>query len=741
MSDLADGSHGIPNTLPKILVTGDVVTDHYIYEGTQTRPGSKIRLDTIAKETSGGAALLDELLREISSQSPGRFSVACGFDVKKIADSAAAGYCVMRPFEKQPKGKVKVWRMAEALGFGAGANKLDLSAIDSEELKKDHLITVLDDAGLLFRLWPAQTAWPRFLVDSTRKLPEWLVIKMSGPVASSDLWHTLASGQTQDNQPQCVRDSADLRNRTIAVISINDLRVEPILVSKNLSWERAALDLVEELRVNPRLAGLRELRFVIVSLDTDGALIAEFPRDGAPRFRLVFDPGRLEGDFDAGLEGSLFGYQTCLTAAVVSQLVTISSSSADAIESIEQGVRTGLCTMRRLLVDGHGPAADTSGSPIPGFPILVLATEIVSEKHDWSYGCVEIPSGRLRSDPWTIIAGGSATGTTVPLWGLARRVALHGVSKLQETPYLQFGKLFSVERTEIESLRTLQRLMISYRDDPKAEKPLSIAAFGPPGSGKSFGVKQLAKAIFADDTPPLEFNLSQFEDASELRGLFHQVRDEVLRGRLPVVFWDEFDSQNLKWLQYLLAPMQDGTFQEGQITHPIGKCVFVFAGGTRWRFEDFGEPPADLVKAIADAKCTGAATLEKLEARREDLLADFVVKKAPDFKSRLAGYINVLGPNPRDLDDITFPVRRALLLRVHLGVDADKSPTIDPGLLAAFLEIKKYRHGARSLEKIAEQVRLASRTGEFTRSDLPARSQLELHVDAEQFLTLVERET
>ena len=135
------------------------------------------------------------------------------------------------------------------------------------------------------------------------------------------------------------------------------------------------------------------------------------------------------------------------------------------------------------------------------------------------------------------------------------------------------------------------------------------------------------------------------------------------------------------------------------------------------------------------------AQLARIKRKREQWEADFKAKKGPDFKSRLAGYINVVGPNRRDDHDITFPVRRALLLRVHLGVAPEGSLTIDPGLLAAFLKIKEYRHGARSLEKIAEQVRLASRTGEFTRSDLPSRNQLDLHVDAEEFLTVVEAET
>ncbi len=98
--------------------------------------------------------------------------------------------------------------------------------------------------------------------------------------------------------------------------------------------------------------------------------------------------------------------------------------------------------------------------------------------------------------------------------------------------------------------------------------------------GKSFGTKEIAKEVVGAKTPFLEFNLSQFKGVEELIGAFHQVRDKVLEGDTPVVFWDEFDSGSYRWLQYLLAPMQDGKFQEGQITHPIGKCIFVFAGAT-----------------------------------------------------------------------------------------------------------------------------------------------------------------
>ena len=137
-------------------------------------------------------------------------------------------------------------------------------------------------------------------------------------------------------------------------------------------------------------------------------------------------------------------------------------------------------------------------------------------------------------------------------------------------PYASFGKLFTADRDEIEALRNIQRLMQEYENSQTETKPLSIAVFGPPGAGKSFGIRQIAETALRGKKSFLEFNLSQFENGSDLIGAFHQVRDKVLEGGTPIVFWDEFDSQNYRWLQYLLAPMQDGKFQEGQITHPIG---------------------------------------------------------------------------------------------------------------------------------------------------------------------------
>jgi hypothetical protein len=176
--------------------------------------------------------------------------------------------------------------------------------------------------------------------------------------------------------------------------------------------------------------------------------------------------------------------------------------------------------------------------------------------------------------------------------------------------------------------------------------------------------------------------------------------------------------------------MQDGAFQEGQITHPIGRAIFVFAGGTSHRMEEFG------------------ADLDEVERR---------AAKLPDFISRLKGFLNVLGPNPitRPVDEGTgepipdpyFIIRRAIILRVLFelnlpqiirSVNGVRRVHIDNGILRALLETERYKHGVRSMESILHMSLLAGATS-FERSNLPPEDQLNLHVDGRDFLARVQQ--
>jgi hypothetical protein len=703
----------------RVLVTGDVVIDHNIYRGNRDRPASLETLGTHRQTSRGGAKLVFDLLDHVGrlaaktsgvgSNKPPLFSVTLGLEKKSFGKlpTDRQGYGIWRAFPKSKGAKEKVWRMSDSLGYGSLCEKNYVPVPDVEALAQAANVLVLDDGGLGFRVCTSQDAWPKPLRESTASPPARVVLKMAAPVAQGDLWRTLSSG--------------DWARRTVALFSIEDLRREEVRISSGISWERTALDLVQELEQNPILRPVACCGYHVVSFGVEGAMLVESDGKRSLDYTLIFDPARLEGDWSREIEGEVFGYMSCLTAAVARHLLV-----EDTKDGLVNGIKAGLSAMRTLLVEGHGPVYSSD----PRLPLTAIAAEILKPSTQFAVARVPDAHANVDRSKWTIItdASGAPMDAPAPLYGMARRAALLGPKALQGIPYQKFGKLFTVDRSEIEALRNLQELVQRYEETDDGEKPLNIAVFGAPGAGKSFSVKQIARAALGDKVPILEFNLSQFNGIDDLVAALHVARDKRLEGRTPVVFWDEFDTHNYKWLQYLLAPMQDGAFREGQIVHPIGKCVFVFAGGTSYDFENFGPQP------------------------EEPEYADFKMKKGPDFISRLSGYLNVLGPNPRqqldrdsrkwihDPTDICFPVRRALLLRVMAECYGNAPLSIDSGVLTALLEVRRYNHGARSMQKIVSTLRERGVRGIIRRSDLPPSELMAMHADCDEFVEIANRD-
>ncbi len=695
-----------------ILVTGDVVLDHHVYVGERTGPDSSRRVGTIDRTSEGGAGLVFRILETLSTRdhstpgAEGGYTVEFGLDsgIFGKLDSCLNAYANWRPF---PLDKQQIWRMDRELGYGSPCSRVFPYAEHcNPKLSPDPELLLIDDGGLGFRHGIQKAAWPFCLTHENAGLPRWIVLKMSSPLAQGDLWRLL---------------SGRFRDRLIVVVSIGDIRKEEVQVSRGISWERTAIDLTEELCANPAVKGLLNCRHLIVSFGDEGALHVEITGQ-EKRFRLFFDISQMEQESGEKIKGRGLGFTACLTSGMADKLARGGSE-----DPIAEGIRAGLSAMRMMHLQGHGPVTDGT----PGFPFDAVARDILDPKSRFSE--IDLPDPE-RSDAgvkksWTIMTAflGGVKKNPRPLYGAGRRVAILGPDALNHVPFSRFGRVFTVDRNEIESLRTIQTLIRDYLDRDPGKKPLNLAVFGPPGAGKSFGIGEIARGILGKDVPILEFNLSQFGDPAALMGAFHQVRDKVLEGVMPIVFWDEFDSREYFWLQYLLAPMQDGKFLEGQISHPLGKCVFVFAGGTSYTMENFGPVPGD--------------------ARKWE---EFKIKKGPDFVSRLAGYLNVLGPNRRlvmnpstgtwedDPGDVCFPVRRALLMRSMLGLKDGDRLDIDQGVLSALIETDRYRHGSRSLEKIV--LSLKRTESAIRRSDLPTDDILSLHTDTNRFISIINRD-
>ncbi|NGM37988.1 hypothetical protein G4G93_29475 [Methylobacterium sp. DB0501] len=721
----------------RVVVTGDLVVDHHLYEGEGDRPGLAGSRGVRFVDAWGGAA---GLARLIAAAAPHRGGPGISVQLKLSAGPGPRqithAYATWAPHptddrepEREPR---KVWR-ARLLGFGEGmdrasapfpaeapdqAAEVDAAEVDAAADAPPADVFVLDDANLGARydsgLFRGLDGRPTVLPGP----PSWIILKTTMPVARGDLWSRLEE---------------EGLDRTVCLVSADDLRAEGAAISRGLSWERTVADLRRALRTDPQLRKLACARHLVVALSLDGVLWVDRPVGASARAVLMFDPGGIEGRWNASRAGTVPGRLTAFAAALALWCAEDAgweeagwkgdSQDGDPEKirraGFEAALAAGLAAMRDLADLGHGSA----GEKPEGFPVERVA-KVAASLPVKAFARVEVPWAGA-DDNWTIVEAAQVphgVEPRAPVPGLARLLVTHGPSKiLGAIPYAVFGKMVAIDPQEIEALRGLHALMSAYRADTKRTRPLCLGVFGPPGAGKSFGVKQLAFELFGERSW-LEFNLSQFEKPSDLMGPFHRGRDRALEGVVPVVLWDEFDSEHWKWLQYLIAPMQDGHFQDGQLTHSTGRAVWIFAGGTSWTFEHF-----------------------KRNGKVPETAKTFKACKGPDFVSRLDGYFDVLGPNPRAEDeagtarprDGTFPLRRAQLVRSLLAGPGEGRLDIDSDLLNALLLVPGYRHGARSLDKLVASLRSPAGVP-VRRSALPPPRQLDMFVDGPAFTRIID---
>lgn len=181
--------------------------------------------------------------------------------------------------------------------------------------------------------------------------------------------------------------------------------------------------------------------------------------------------------------------------------------------------------------------------------------------------------------------------------------------------------------------------------------------------------------------------------------------------------------------------MQDGEFKDGEKAHPIGKAIFAFAGGTSKSFKEFSREEycnQDNGKNKSDKGNNG-----------EEVFEEFVKAKGPDFVSRLQGYVDIIGPNPNDVRDKFYIIRRAVLLRAILMgqkniIEKGIKVHIDEDVLDALLLIPEYKHGSRSMSSIVDMSMLSGRNI-FEKAALPSPKQLDLHVNSDIFMKILDR--
>jgi hypothetical protein len=677
----------------RIVVAGDVRIDELDYETLPlASDGARWERSPQARRADlrGDSLLLARFLREVA----GAGVITCDMPSEDLARAnAIRATASLERFPGDKRRKDTTWRVGRFAGFAGPADRSETTwRVTNDDA--DAELVVLDDAGNGFADTPE--VWPEAIRQGDRR--PLVVLK----TRDTDLRSALA-GKLLAEHP----------GRLVLLMRADDLRERGANISRGLSWERTASDLLRQLGANPALSKIGACNSVIVTFGLEGAVLLRRTGDGTDA-RLFYDPLSAEGDCAANAPGTMIGLQTAFAAALCATL------QKGGLEALSDGVRHGLRAARLLHATGFGTDAET-----PDYPKDLLAK--ASEPHATTSE-IALPNPGPSSEhanDWSI----AQTLSGARLGVLASELVVRGPDAIvRGTPMAKFGLLTSLDRAEIEGYRSVSQLIREYATRTNASRPLCLAAFGPPGSGKSFAVTQIAQCQGRVPIERLVFNVAQLASAADLAHALHRVRDVVLNGKLPLAFFDEFDAdldgRPLGWLKYFLAPMQDGEFRDGETVHPIGRAIFVFAGGTTNSFEEFSTPSSEPASPAAAA---------------------FRAAKGTDFVSRLRGYVNVRGPDPVYRGDRAAILRRALVLRSLLE---RKAPwlvrrtgivAMDPGVLRAFLRIPRYAHGVRSMEALIEMSQLAARRG-YEQAALPPRDQLRLHVDADAFLALVDRD-
>jgi hypothetical protein len=495
------------------------------------------------------------------------------------------------------------------------------------------------------------------------------------------------------------------------ILDADVLRENGAMISKAISWERTVMNLLWQLTNHTGINYLLKAPHILVTFEEDAAVYIETKNGLIGSASMVLTDGRCEGSQREKLaENSYLGDAFAL------MVVAASLQFPDIINKTKKLQLTPILKSAKLLYESNYPIICEKN-----LDKLSLVNE--GEDGEALITIPVLPDGNtIAPDTW-IIANSKGENY---IDELAANYIKSGDETLKGSglPILQIGGLKTIDRFEIESFNNIRNLIVEYANKKFSEKeditPLSIAVFGSPGSGKSFGVKQIAKSIGGNiktDT----VNVAQISDEDELGAAFQKVRDIILEDKLPLVFFDEFDSGELKWLKNFLMPMQDGKFKDTTGEHPLGKCILVFAGGTASTFKDFISPMSSPDEAIQKA---------------------FKNVKGPDFVSRIKGTIDIAGPNRRNDSDYVCILRRALLLRSLCERDDRLKPNIDKGkrfmdgnIRRAMLYITEYKHGARSMETILKMSKI--KAGVWLPSDLPMGNQMSVHLNDRKFTDIL----
>ena len=569
-------------------------------------------------------------------------------------------------------------------------------------------------------------------------------------------------------------------------------------ISQGLSWEKTIIDLFAAFQPkdtntefpfpysDDNLAYLRVFNYVIVLIERQGCFIVKKEKNNTSSYHAVIIPNEMEDNDVISKTGEMLGLTTS-TMLHVLEVTNKENDSPLAVENMIKALKNGLCSMRKIYNFGFEIKNDQTGNELI-FPFLEWKINQPSNDFlDLTNLQLEDPDVRNK---FTIVE--AVFNAKEKLEETCYSIVTNGWETAidKKFPVAKFGKFITTDRFEIEQYHEIQKLIEDHFQKSSKTRPLSIAVFGEPGSGKSFAIKQMTESfttIEKDDISFLKFNLSHFIQIQDLYEAFQFIRDTTLKGKKVLVFWDEIDVEFNKciygWIDFFLQVMQDGVYYQASIEHSLGSPVFIFASSHDISLEELlgkikgipakDEKPNEVVTANANAEPVIIVTNdEPVKTVTNDEPVKIVTNDEPennasktdnhystkieDWISRIHGHIDIKGINPNKdpelrvpADTISVSLRKAILLRSILekqwpmlfSKDLDNeyddfrkaTCNIEEDLIDLLIfKISEFKYGIRSFESIIQMSHLHDKR-RFSPSCLPSLDQFRAHVGDSDF--------
>lgn len=418
---------------PKIVVAGDVTIDWLQWTVVYNEHNSNGKFNwtiypgTRMKAEKGGALLLAKMVASALGQGiiTHRLDDIKNRPPEKVIHSITLldAYPITNKDEDKNK---KVFRVKEFGGFAGPAEGM-LAPFPVIGDDADAGIVVLDDSGNGFR--DAPDIWPRAITESGKE--PLIIYKMSRPLCKGALWQ-----HPTRNHP----------DNLIIVINADDLRETGLSISRGLSWEQTAEDFLWQIANNQAIKPLADCCHLVIRFGLDGAIY--YQNDGkVSSAKLFYDPGFIKGGFRERHEGDMQGVRAAFVAALALEV------AGTGIAGISKGMQDGIRKSRQFFSVGFGKPDGVPAYSIEKiFGASVEAMALVSGA--LIPPVLEKSYGNRRY--WTILEDCTQ--------GKLESIAYNAVRKkeeeaLKDVPAARFGKLFTLDRGEIEGLHSIKNLI------------------------------------------------------------------------------------------------------------------------------------------------------------------------------------------------------------------------------------------------------------------------------------------